>query len=43
MLHTSVPTWRAGDEIPLGRRALRVVELRDDEPDEPPVLVVTEA
>jgi hypothetical protein len=39
-LTTVVPTWRAGDAIPLGRRTLRVVEVRDGEPDEPVVLVV---
>jgi hypothetical protein len=40
MLDTAVPNWRAGDEIPLGRRALRVVRIRDDDADQPPVLVV---
>jgi hypothetical protein len=35
---TATPTWRSGDEIPLGRRILRVV--RDDHADQPPVLVV---
>jgi hypothetical protein len=28
---TAVPTWRPGDTIPLGRRELRVVALRDDD------------
>jgi hypothetical protein len=37
---TAVPNWRAGDTIPLGDRVLRVVELRDEEADEPPVLIV---
>jgi hypothetical protein len=37
---TAVPNWRAGDTMPLGRRTLRVVGVRDDEPDEPPILVV---
>jgi len=40
MLDTAVPNWRSGDEIPLGRRALRVVRIRDDDADQPPVLVV---
>jgi hypothetical protein len=31
---------REGDEIPLGRRTLRVVGIRDDDADQPPVLVV---
>ena len=37
---TTVHTWRAGDTIPLGRRTLRVVDVRDDDADQPPVLVV---
>jgi hypothetical protein len=42
LLHTAVPTWRAGDTIPLGRdRILRVIETRPgSDPDEDPVLVV---
>jgi hypothetical protein len=39
-LATAVPSWRSGDTIPLGRRTLRVVRLRDDDADQPPVLVV---
>jgi hypothetical protein len=39
-LETAVPNWRSGDEIPLGHRTLRVVRLRDDDADQPPVLVV---
>jgi hypothetical protein len=41
-LETAVPTWRAGDTIPLGRdRILRVIDTRPGrEPDEDPVLVV---
>jgi len=42
MLDTAVPNWRSGDEIPLRRRTLRVVRLRDDDADQPPVLVVEE-
>lgn len=37
---TVVPNWRAGDTIPLGKCTLRVVALRDEEADQPPVLVV---
>jgi hypothetical protein len=39
-LDTAVPNWREGDTIPLGGRTLRVVALRDDGADQPPVLVV---
>jgi hypothetical protein len=35
-----VPNWKAGDTIPLGRTTLRVVGIRDDDPDEPPMLIV---
>jgi hypothetical protein len=35
-----VPDWKAGDTIPLGGRTLRVVRIRDDDADQPPVLVV---
>jgi len=41
-LTSAVPNWRPGHTIPLGRRTLRVVGVRDDEADEPPVLVVEE-
>jgi hypothetical protein len=37
---TAVPNWRAGDTIPLGGRTLRVVDVRDNAAEEPPVLVV---
>jgi hypothetical protein len=30
---TVAPLWRAGDTIPLGRRTLRVVEVRDGDAD----------
>ena len=34
-------TWRQGDVIPLGAsRSLRVLGMRDDDADRPPVLVV---
>jgi hypothetical protein len=40
-LPTGVYVWRPGDTIPMGAtRTLRVVEVRHDDPDEPPVLVV---
>jgi len=42
-LATAVPNWRAGDEIPLGHRSLRVVRVRDDDADQPSVLVVEDA
>jgi hypothetical protein len=41
-LSTAVPNWRAGDTITLGHSTLCVVRLRDDDPDQPPVLVVVE-
>jgi hypothetical protein len=42
-LQSAVPNWRSGDTIPLGRdRTLRVVGVRDDDADKPPVLVVEE-
>jgi hypothetical protein len=42
VLHTAVPTWQAGDTIPLGAdRTLRVIETRFE--DEDPVLVVRPA
>jgi hypothetical protein len=42
-LEASVPNWRAGDVISLGRRQLRVIGKRDDDADHAPVLVVEEA
>jgi hypothetical protein len=42
-LASAVPNWKAGDHIPLGRRMLRVVGTRDDDGDQPPVLIVDEA
>jgi hypothetical protein len=38
-----VPNWKAGDTIPLGRTTLRVVAVRDDDADQPPVLIVEKA
>jgi hypothetical protein len=37
---TLVLSWRQGDEIPLPGRTLRVLGVRDDDADQPPVLVV---
>lgn len=39
-LRAAVPNWRAGDTIAIGHRGLRVVDVRDDDPDQPPALVV---
>lgn len=39
-LRAAVPNWRAGDTIHLGKRSLRVVALRDEDADSPPVLIV---
>ena len=39
-LESAVPNWRSGDTIPLGGRTLLVRVVRDDDTDEPPVLVV---
>jgi len=42
-LTSAVPSWRSGDTIPLSsQRTLRVVGIRDDDPDQPPVLAVEE-
>jgi hypothetical protein len=41
-LRTIVPSWQAGDLIPLGHRTLRVVGVRDDDADQAPVLIVEE-
>jgi hypothetical protein len=39
-LQAAVPNWRAGDTIALGRKTLRVIDIRDDDADQPPALVV---
>jgi hypothetical protein len=39
-LSAARPDWRPGDTIHLGARTLLVVGVRDDEADQPPVLVV---
>jgi hypothetical protein len=41
-LECAVPNWRACDTIPTGRNTLRVVAVRDDDADAPPVLIVEE-
>jgi hypothetical protein len=41
-LEAAVLNWRVGDVISLGRRQLRVIGKRDDDADQPPVLVVEE-
>jgi hypothetical protein len=40
---TAVPNWGPGDTIPLGHKTLRVIRKRDDDADQPPVLVVEDA
>jgi hypothetical protein len=40
MLTAAVPNWSVGDEIPLGKRTLRVIGKRDDDAEQPPVLIV---
>jgi hypothetical protein len=37
---TTILVWQPGDPIHLGRRTLQVVRVRDDDPDQAPVLVV---
>lgn len=39
-LSSAVPNWGLGEMIHLGHKALRVVGKRDDDADQPPVLVV---
>jgi hypothetical protein len=39
-LRSAVRNWQSGDTIPLGQRTLRVLRVRDDDADQPPVLVV---
>jgi hypothetical protein len=36
----AVPSWQPGDTIHARGKTLRVVGKRDDDPDQPPVLVV---
>lgn len=39
-LSAARPDWAVGDCIYFGRRTLRVVDRRDDDAEQPPVLVV---
>jgi hypothetical protein len=39
-LEAAVPNWGVGDRIYLGGRTLQVIGRRDDDADQPPVLVV---
>ena len=39
-LTSAVPNWGPGDTIHLGKRTLRVIAKRDDDADQPPVLIV---
>jgi len=39
-LSRAVPNWSSGHFIHFGRKTLRVVAVRDDDADSPPVLVV---
>jgi hypothetical protein len=41
-LESIVHNWKPGDSIYLGRRELRVVGKRDDDANQPPVLIVEE-
>ena len=41
-LESAVPNWAPGHMIHLRRRTLRVIGVRDDDADQPPVLVVEE-
>jgi hypothetical protein len=43
IFRAAVPNWHPGDTIPLGDRTLLVVHVRDDDADQPPVLVVEDA
>jgi hypothetical protein len=42
-LSSAVPNWGPGETIHLGHKTLRVVGVRDDDADQPPVLVVEDA
>jgi hypothetical protein len=37
---SAVPNWAPGETIHFGHRTVRVVAVRDDDADQPPVLVV---
>jgi hypothetical protein len=42
-LEAAVPNWREGDCIYLAHRTLKVIGRRDDDADQPPILVVEDA
>jgi hypothetical protein len=42
-LDAAVPKWKAADSIHFERKTLRVVGTRDDDADQPPVLIVEDA
>ena len=42
-LSAAVPNWPVGSTMHLGRRTLVVVGRRDDDADQPPVLIVEDA
>jgi hypothetical protein len=42
-LTAAVPDWKPGHTIHLGKRTLVVVGRRDDDADQPPVLIVRDA
>ena len=39
-LSSAVPNWGPGETIHFGHKTMRVVALRDDDAEQPPVLVV---
>ena len=41
-LSAAIPNWGVGDMIYLGHRTLRVVDRRDGDAEQPPVLIVEE-
>ena len=42
-LACAVPNWAPGHTIHFGHKTLRVVAVRDDDADSPPVLIVEQA
>jgi hypothetical protein len=40
---SAVQNWAAGETIHFGHRTVRVVGVRDDDADQPPVLVIEDA
>ena len=39
---SAVPNWAPGETIHFGHRTVRVVGVRDDDADQPPVLIVVD-